>query len=153
MLHPPAPTVSKAVAKFTVPDWGWRTGTTTLCRSQLYPPVRDYVFGYRLLNRYVKTTWTVFPLARIFASCLLWKQRKYINSLEVNLTILSLFRIFQWADLIFTWIFEFFVKMLGKFLSNNYKQQRNLHKSLAVSWNFFLRKSSEELSPPALMHV
>jgi hypothetical protein len=44
-------------AKFIVPDWGdkvnsgdigWGAGTTTLCRSQLYPPVRDYEFGYRM---------------------------------------------------------------------------------------------------------
>ncbi len=54
------------VAKFIVPDWrdkvdsgtwfsyparqatyvGWWAGKTTLCRSQLYPPVRDYEFGY-----------------------------------------------------------------------------------------------------------
>jgi hypothetical protein len=27
---------------------GWRTGTTTLCQSRLYPPVRDYEFGYSL---------------------------------------------------------------------------------------------------------
>ncbi len=25
---------------------GWRAGRTALCRSQLYPPVRDYEFGY-----------------------------------------------------------------------------------------------------------
>ncbi len=25
---------------------GWQGGTTTLCRSQLYPPVRDYAFCY-----------------------------------------------------------------------------------------------------------
>jgi hypothetical protein len=24
---------------------GWRASTTTLCRNQLYPPVRDYEFG------------------------------------------------------------------------------------------------------------
>ena len=26
---------------------GWRAGTTTLCHSLLYPPVRDNEFGYR----------------------------------------------------------------------------------------------------------
>ncbi len=26
---------------------GWRAGTTNLCRSQLYPPVRDCEFGHR----------------------------------------------------------------------------------------------------------
>jgi hypothetical protein len=25
---------------------GWWAGMTTQCRSQLYPPVRDYEFGY-----------------------------------------------------------------------------------------------------------
>jgi hypothetical protein len=47
----------RLVAKFIVPDWGdkvnsgiaCRDGTTTLCRSQLYPSVRDYEFGYRIL--------------------------------------------------------------------------------------------------------
>ncbi len=24
---------------------GWRAGTTTLCQSRLYPPVRDYEFA------------------------------------------------------------------------------------------------------------
>ncbi len=55
------------VAKFIVSAWGdkvncgigcrtgpsgykgWRAGTTTQCLSQLYPPVRDYEFGYRKL--------------------------------------------------------------------------------------------------------
>jgi hypothetical protein len=54
------------VAKFIVPGWGdkvnsgiglspgptgyigWRTGTTTLSRSQLYTPVRDFEFVYKL---------------------------------------------------------------------------------------------------------
>ncbi len=27
---------------------GWRAGTTALCQSRLYPPVRDYEFGYSL---------------------------------------------------------------------------------------------------------
>jgi hypothetical protein len=27
---------------------GWRAGTTALCQSRLYPPVRDYDFGYSL---------------------------------------------------------------------------------------------------------
>ncbi len=53
-----------AVAHFIVLDWGiksrlwhrvvvparqaggWRAGTTTLCHSRLYPPVRKYEFGY-----------------------------------------------------------------------------------------------------------
>jgi hypothetical protein len=53
------------VAKFTVLDWGakvssciglsyrparlhvgWRAGTTTLCRSHIYPRVRNYEFGF-----------------------------------------------------------------------------------------------------------
>jgi hypothetical protein len=56
--------VSHPVAEFIIPDWedkvnsgiglsagmpgyiGWRAGTTILCRSQLYLPVRDYEFGY-----------------------------------------------------------------------------------------------------------
>ncbi len=25
----------------------WRADTTTLCQSQLYPPVMDYEFGYK----------------------------------------------------------------------------------------------------------
>jgi hypothetical protein len=29
---------------------GWRAGTTTLCHSRLYPPVRDYEFGYRTVH-------------------------------------------------------------------------------------------------------
>ncbi len=27
---------------------GWQAGKTPLCRSQLYPPVRDYEFGYSI---------------------------------------------------------------------------------------------------------
>jgi hypothetical protein len=27
----------------------WQAGTTTLCQSRLYPPVRDYEFGNRTL--------------------------------------------------------------------------------------------------------
>jgi hypothetical protein len=62
----PRKAVHRSVAKFIVPDWrdkvnsgiglayrmtklhiGWRDGTTTLCmRSQLYPPVKEYEFGY-----------------------------------------------------------------------------------------------------------
>jgi hypothetical protein len=52
------------VAKFIVPDWGdkgdsgtvllyrppgyigWRAGTTTPSQNQLYPPFRNYEFGY-----------------------------------------------------------------------------------------------------------
>ncbi len=54
---------SRSVAKFIVPDLGDKVdsgiglsyrpayialpaGTATLCRSQLYPPIRDYEFGY-----------------------------------------------------------------------------------------------------------
>ncbi len=58
---------TKPEAEFIVPNWGdkvnsgcrtgppsyigWRAGTTTLCRCQLYPPppVRDYEFGYNYL--------------------------------------------------------------------------------------------------------
>jgi hypothetical protein len=29
---------------------GWRASMTTLCRSQLYPPVRDYEFGYCMVK-------------------------------------------------------------------------------------------------------
>jgi hypothetical protein len=55
------------VAKFIVSDWGdkvdsgrglsyrparlhigWQAGKTPLCRSQLYPPVSDYEFGYSI---------------------------------------------------------------------------------------------------------
>jgi hypothetical protein len=41
----------KRVVKFIVHDWregGWIKSTLAWgCRSQLYPPVRDYEFGYR----------------------------------------------------------------------------------------------------------
>jgi hypothetical protein len=54
----------RAAAQLIVPDWGdkvdygiglsyrhvgyigWRAGTTTQCYSRLYPPARDYGFGY-----------------------------------------------------------------------------------------------------------
>jgi hypothetical protein len=57
-------------AQFIVPDWGdkvdygigllhtvlsgymdWRAGTTTLCHSRLFPPIRDYEFGYCTLEQ------------------------------------------------------------------------------------------------------
>jgi hypothetical protein len=62
----------RPVSKFIVPDWGdivdsgiglsygspgyiGRQGRyrTTLCRSQLYPPFRDYEFGYFRFNHWV----------------------------------------------------------------------------------------------------
>jgi hypothetical protein len=74
------PKVHNTVAKITVPDWedkddsgigllyrparyiGWQAGATTLCRSQLYHPFRDYEVGnscqyphHLLLNNYVYT--------------------------------------------------------------------------------------------------
>ncbi len=47
-----------ADAQFIVPDWGdkvdydiglhRRADTTTICHSRLYPPIKDYEFGYRM---------------------------------------------------------------------------------------------------------
>ncbi len=35
----------------------WWAGTTTLCRSQLYPPVRDYEFGYWFISYSDRDFW------------------------------------------------------------------------------------------------
>jgi hypothetical protein len=61
--------------KFILSDWGekltlvqdcrtgppgyivWRAGTTTLCWSQLYPPVRDYEFGYWFISGSDRDFW------------------------------------------------------------------------------------------------
>ncbi len=72
--------VQNAVAKFIVPGWGekvdygiglsyrparlhidWQAGTTTLCRSQLYPPFREYDFGY-LSSGFTVTPKALSPL-------------------------------------------------------------------------------------------
>jgi hypothetical protein len=54
-LFIPSSSLVSTVAKFKVPDWrdkvdsgkgGRQAGTTTLCRSQLYPSVKDKEFGY-----------------------------------------------------------------------------------------------------------
>jgi hypothetical protein len=37
----------------------WRAGTATLCRSQLYPPVRDYEFGYCSQIQYMSIEYTL----------------------------------------------------------------------------------------------
>jgi hypothetical protein len=39
---------TKPETEFIVPNWG-DTVNSALCRSQLYPPVRDFEFGYSYL--------------------------------------------------------------------------------------------------------
>ncbi len=61
-------TANSLTAKFVVSDWGdkvdssigcrtcppgyigWKAGTLTQFRSQLYPPFRVYKFGYRMIS-------------------------------------------------------------------------------------------------------